>query len=196
MFERRSDLVRLLAVAEAERIVTAADRLPDLTAGIVAASGHPLHAAGPEPRDLAGWPWIDFDEPGDAAAGRPSLATILHELRGLTGRPVRAVLRAGSAGLGRPHAAGGRPVARLAAARPDARSPAPRPAARLRPPPLPHRLPRPALGRGPGAVPRPRTGRARRCPRAQRRAARIGPLPGAFPAGRLHPGMAGTAPAF
>ncbi len=75
------------------------ERFPDLTAGIVAASGHPLHAAGPEPRDLAAWPWIDFDEPGDAGAGRPSLAAILHELRGLTGRPVRAVLRAGSAGL-------------------------------------------------------------------------------------------------
>ena len=75
------------------------ERFPDLTAGIVAASGHPLHAAGPEPRDLAGWPWIDFEEPGDAGAGRPSLAAILHELRGPAGRPVRAVLRAGSAGL-------------------------------------------------------------------------------------------------
>ena len=79
------------------------ERFPDATAGIVAASGHPLHDAGPEPRDLAGWPWIDFDGPAEtgeaAAANRPSLAAVLEELRALTGRPVRAVLRAGSAGL-------------------------------------------------------------------------------------------------
>lgn len=30
------------------------ERFPDVTAGIVAASGHQLHAAGPEPCDLAG----------------------------------------------------------------------------------------------------------------------------------------------
>ncbi len=73
----------------------------DVTAGIVAARGHPLHTAGPEPRDLAGWPWIDFDGPtaADAGADRPSLAAVLDELRELTGRPVRAVVRAGSAGL-------------------------------------------------------------------------------------------------
>ena len=79
------------------------ERFPDATAGIVAASGHPLQDAGPEPRDLAGWPWIDFDGPAGAAAaaaaGRPCLAAVLEDLRGLTGRPVHAVLRAGSAGL-------------------------------------------------------------------------------------------------
>ena len=96
----RSDLhCGVLDTGEALPAHLRRERFPDLTAGIVAASGHPLHAAGPGPRDLAGWPWIDFEEPGDAGAGRPSLAAILQELRGLTGRPVRAVLRAGSAGL-------------------------------------------------------------------------------------------------
>ena len=77
------------------------ERPLDVTAGIVAASDHPLHAAAPGPRDLAGWPWIDFDGPtrGEDDSNRPSLAAVLDELRGLTGRPVRAVLRAGSAGL-------------------------------------------------------------------------------------------------
>ena len=72
-----------------------------MTGGVVAASNHPLHAAGPEPHDLAGWPWIDFDGLAgtDADAVRPSLAALLDELRELTGAPVRAVLRAGSAGL-------------------------------------------------------------------------------------------------
>ena len=75
----------------------------DVTAGIVAANGHPLHGAEPAPRDLAGWPWIDFDGPdgadAGADAGRASLAAVLDELHDLTGGPVRAVLRAGSAGL-------------------------------------------------------------------------------------------------
>ena len=77
------------------------ERFLDVTAGIVAASGHPLHDARPDPRDLAAWPWIDFDGPAGADDGpaRPSLAAVLHELRGRTGRPVRAVVRAGSAGL-------------------------------------------------------------------------------------------------
>ncbi|MYI05852.1 MAG: hypothetical protein F4059_00640 [Gemmatimonadetes bacterium] len=71
-----------------------------MTGGIVAATAHPLHDAAPEPRALARWPWIDFDGPAGAdAANRRSLAAILDELRGLTGQPVRAVLRAGSAGL-------------------------------------------------------------------------------------------------
>lgn len=77
------------------------ERFLDATGGIVAASGHPLHGAGPEAHDLAGWPWIDFDGPSGADEGsdRPSLAAVLDELRELTGGPVRAVLRAGSAGL-------------------------------------------------------------------------------------------------
>ena len=72
-----------------------------MTGGVAAASGHPLHAAGPEPRDLASWPWIDFDGPAGTGADavRPSLAAVLDELRELTGGPVRADLRAGSAGL-------------------------------------------------------------------------------------------------
>ena len=75
------------------------ERFLEVTGGIVTASGHPLHDAAPEPRDLAGWPWIDIDGPGGTDDGRPSLAAVLNELRGLTGGPVRAVLRAGSAGL-------------------------------------------------------------------------------------------------
>ena len=77
------------------------ERFLDVTGGVVAASNHPLHAAGPEPHDLAGWPWIGFDGLAgtDADAVRPSLAALLDELRELTGAPVRAVLRAGSAGL-------------------------------------------------------------------------------------------------
>ena len=72
-----------------------------MTAGIAAGSGHPLHHAGPEPRDPAAWLRIDFDGPDRAGAdvNRPSLAAVLNELRDLTGRPVRAVVRAGSASL-------------------------------------------------------------------------------------------------
>ena len=59
--------------------------------------GHLLRRAGPEPRDLAAWPWIDLDGPdkGEADDGRdrPSLAAVLDELRALTGGPVRAVVR-------------------------------------------------------------------------------------------------------
>ena len=77
------------------------ERFLDVNGGVVAASGHPLHDAGPEPRDLAAWPWIDFDGPAGtgADAGGPSLAAVLDELRELTGGPVRAGLRTGSAGL-------------------------------------------------------------------------------------------------
>ena len=75
------------------------ERFLDVTGGIVAASGHPLHAAWPEPGDLDSWPWIDFDEPAGAAAGRPARAKILDALRPLTRGAGRAVLRAGSAGL-------------------------------------------------------------------------------------------------
>ncbi len=73
----------------------------DVTAGIVAARHHPLQDAGPQPRDLASWPWIDFDglAAADSGAGRPSLAAVLDELCELAGRPVRALIRAGSAGL-------------------------------------------------------------------------------------------------
>jgi len=77
------------------------DRFLDVTAGVVAASGHPLQAVGPEPRNLAEWPWIDLDGP-DAAAdggGRPSLAAVLDELNHETGRRVRPVVRAGSPGI-------------------------------------------------------------------------------------------------
>ena len=76
------------------------DRFLDLTAGIVAARDHPLQAAGSKVRDLAGWPWVDLDGAAGAGDGNPpSLAAVFDELRRRTGRRVRAVVRAGSAGL-------------------------------------------------------------------------------------------------
>ena len=60
---------------------------------------HPPRAAGPERRDLGRSPWIDFDGPAGVGSGRPSLAAVLDERRGPTIWPVRAVARAGSAGL-------------------------------------------------------------------------------------------------
>ncbi len=78
------------------------ERFVDVTAGIVSASEHPLQAARPKPRDLVRWPWIDVDGPAGAGGDvgdRPSLAGVLDELRERTGRSVRAIVRAGSAGL-------------------------------------------------------------------------------------------------
>ena len=74
------------------------DRFLAVTAGIVAHPDHPLHAGRVRPADLAGHPWIDLDGPA-AGGGRPSLAAVLDELQERTGRHVRAVVRAGSAGL-------------------------------------------------------------------------------------------------
>ena len=74
------------------------DRFLGVTAGIVAHPDHPLHAGRVRPGDLAGHPWIDLDGPA-AGGDRPSLAAVLDELRARTGRHVRAVVRAGSAGL-------------------------------------------------------------------------------------------------
>ncbi len=70
------------------------------TGGIVAANNHQSQGGTPAPSNLAGWPWIDVDAPAgaEADADRPSLAAVLDELRDLTGPPVRAVVRAGSAG--------------------------------------------------------------------------------------------------
>ena len=74
------------------------DRFLGVTAGVVAHPDHPLHAGRVRPGDLAGHPWIDLDGPA-AGGGRPSLAAVLDDLRARTGRHVRAVVRAGSAGL-------------------------------------------------------------------------------------------------
>ena len=73
------------------------ERFIELTAGVAAARDHPLHAARPRPRELAGWPWIDLD--GEPADCRPSLAALLGEIGGRAGRRVRPVLRAESSGL-------------------------------------------------------------------------------------------------
>ena len=71
------------------------ERFPDVTAGIVAAEGHPLLDGTPAPAlspgDLAAWPWIDFDP--------PALDRLLERLFLDTGRRAATVLRAGAAGL-------------------------------------------------------------------------------------------------
>lgn len=73
------------------------ERFIELTAGIVAARDHPVHAGEPAARELADWPWIDLD--GQAASDGPSLAALLDEIGGRTGRRLRAVLHTGSTGL-------------------------------------------------------------------------------------------------
>ena len=77
------------------------DRFLDMTWGVVAHRDHPLHAEHVSDDALADYPWIDFDSPMRALAadGRPSLAGILDQLHERTGRRVRTVMRAGSAGL-------------------------------------------------------------------------------------------------
>ena len=67
------------------------ERFLDITAGIVAAEGHPLLESTPAPGDLAAWPWIDFDP--------PALDRLLERLFRDTGRRAATVLRAGAAGL-------------------------------------------------------------------------------------------------
>ncbi|MDE0407604.1 MAG: LysR family transcriptional regulator [Alphaproteobacteria bacterium] len=73
------------------------ERFIELTAGVAAARDHPLHAARPGPRELAGWPWIDLD--GQAPGDGPSLAALLDEIGRRARRRVRPVLRANSTGL-------------------------------------------------------------------------------------------------
>ena len=141
-----------------------------MTAGIVAWRDHPLFAGSVAPEDLARYPWIDFDWPAPASLDetRPSLAAILAQLRGAGAAGIVTVLRLGAAGLLRP---GRRPLARLAldgAAGAPARRPRPAPAGRHRALPLPLRIRRPALGRGPAAVPGAGGGRARHGARAGR----------------------------
>ena len=101
--------VRLLADGESDLHVGGLDsgealpgflrreRFIELTAGIAAAVDHPLRAARPGPRELAGWPWIDLD--GEPADCRPSLSALLAEIGGRAGRRVRPVLHAESSGL-------------------------------------------------------------------------------------------------
>lgn len=77
------------------------ERFLDMTWGIVADKNHPLHTVTPSEEALADYPWIDFDAPlrTDAANGRPGLTGILDQLYDRTGRRVKTVTRAGSAGL-------------------------------------------------------------------------------------------------
>ena len=77
------------------------ERFLDMTAGVVASSGHPLLGAKVTRRDLSRYPWIDFDwpatpPPGD---GRPSLGTLLEGLGETVPTRARTVLRADTAGL-------------------------------------------------------------------------------------------------
>ena len=79
------------------------DRFLDMTWGIVAHRDHPLHSGTVSDDALADYPWIDYDSSMRTAAGAgrpsPSLAGVLRELHDSTGRRVRTVMRAGSAGL-------------------------------------------------------------------------------------------------
>ena len=77
------------------------ERFLEMTWGIVAHKDHPLHAGGVSDEALANYPWIDYDAPlrADAANGQPSLTRVLDQLHDKTGRRVRTVTRAGSAGL-------------------------------------------------------------------------------------------------
>ena len=72
-----------------------------MTAGIVAWRDHPLFAGTVVPKDLARYPWIDFDWPAPASLDetRPSLAAILAQLRGAGAAGIVTVLRLGAAGL-------------------------------------------------------------------------------------------------
>ena len=65
------------------------ERFLGVAAGIVAARGHPLPAAGPEPRDLADRPWIDLDGTDATPGGRSSVPVrpALHYLRQSRGSP-------------------------------------------------------------------------------------------------------------
>ena len=77
------------------------ERFLDMTAGIVAWRDHPLFAGTVAPKDLARYPWIDFDWPAPASLDetRPSLAAILAQLRGEGAAGIVTVLRLGAAGL-------------------------------------------------------------------------------------------------
>ena len=82
------------------------ERFIELTAGIVAGDRHPLLTRRPSVRDLAGWPWIDYDAPpftappavpsGDAET---SLDPVLDRLFRETSRRATTRLRAGAAAL-------------------------------------------------------------------------------------------------
>ena len=77
------------------------ERFLDMTWGIVAHKNHPLHSADVSDAALAEYPWIDFDAPlrANGLSGGASLAGVLDQLHDRTGKRVKTVVRAGSAGL-------------------------------------------------------------------------------------------------
>ena len=77
------------------------ERLLDMSWGVVAHKDHPLHSGPVSDDALADYPWIDYDASLRATSGgkRPVLTDILNQLHERTGRRVRVVIRAGSAGL-------------------------------------------------------------------------------------------------
>ncbi len=77
------------------------ERFLELTAGVVAWRGHPLLERRAGRRDLARYPWIDFDWPATAPPDdpRPSLAAILKQLGDAEPARIVTVLRLGAAGL-------------------------------------------------------------------------------------------------
>ena len=77
------------------------ERFVDVTAGVVAARAHPLHARRVTPADLTRYPWIDFDaaaapQPGDP---HPSLPALLEALHQTTHRRARTLVRSAPLGL-------------------------------------------------------------------------------------------------
>ena len=77
------------------------ERFLDVTAGVVAWSGHPLQGGRVGPDELARYPWIDFDWPAttpDENLG-PSLTSILGQLGERAPVRVLTVLRFGASGL-------------------------------------------------------------------------------------------------
>ena len=77
------------------------ERFLDMTAGVVASSGHPLLAGKVSRRDLSRFPWTDFDWPArpPPGNGRASLDALLQRLPDTAPARVATVLRAGTAGL-------------------------------------------------------------------------------------------------
>ena len=77
------------------------ERFLNMTWGVVAHRDHPLHSGTVSDDALADYPWIDYDAPLRPANGRggPALASVLDQLHERTGRRVKSVVRAGSAGL-------------------------------------------------------------------------------------------------
>ena len=150
----------------------------DITAGIVAGERHPLLAARAAVGDLSGYPWIDYGGPAPAGTAAPtdptSLPAVLDALYAYSGKRVKTVVRADTLGLFLLETGPWLAWLPLNFLDALAATEAQAPAAQVRTIPLPGRLHRPALCRGPGAVPAARRNGARRCAGAELADAQIG----------------------